>query len=122
LAAPLRAARISIATWDYDRVQAIKDGSVRVEGCDVTYMVMRPKESFFRLFTYQEFDVCEMSFSSYMLARTNSDFPYYALPIPLSRVFTHSGIFIRTDRGINRPQDLKGKLVGAKILIVSCWV
>ncbi len=104
---------ISIATWDYDRVQAIKDSSVPVEGCDVTYMVMRPKESFFRLFTYQEFDVCEMSFSSFMLAKTNHDFPYWALPIPLSRVFTHSGIFIRTDRGIKRPEDLKGRLVGA---------
>src|SRR5438128_7250274 len=104
---------ISIATWDYDRVRAIKDGSVPIEGCDVTYLVMRPKEAFFRLFTYQEFDVAEMSFSSYMLARTNHDFPYYALPIPLSRVFTHSGIFIRTDRGIRTPEDLKDKVVGA---------
>ena len=104
---------ITIASWDYDRVQALKDGSVPVEGCDVTYLVMRPEETFFRLFTYQEFDISEMSFSSYMLARTNVDFPYIALPIPLSRVFAHSGIFIRTDRGIKTPQDLKGKLVGA---------
>ncbi len=104
---------ITIASWDYDRIQGLKDGSVPVEGCDVTYIVTRPEETFFRLFTYQEFDVSEMSFSTYMLARTKSDFPYVALPIPLSRVFSLSGIFIRTDRGIKSPQDLKGKRVGA---------
>ena len=104
---------ITIASWDYDRIRAIKDGTVEVEGCDVTYLTLRPEETFFRLFTYQEFDVSEMSFSTYMLARTNVDFPYIALPIPLSRVFAHSGIFIRTDRGINKPRDLKGKRIGA---------
>ena len=104
---------ITIASWDYDRVRPIKDGTVQVEGCDVTYINTRPEETFFRLFTYQEFDVSEMSFSSYMLARTNIDFPYIALPIPISRVFAHSGMFIRTDRGIKRPEDLKGKIVGA---------
>lgn len=104
---------ITMATWDYDRVRAIKDGTVRVEGCEVNHIFLRPEETFFRLFTYHEFDVSEMSFSSYMLARSNGDFPYLALPIPVSRVFPHAGIFIRADRGIERPEDLNGKTVGA---------
>ena len=101
-----------MASWDYDRIQGIKDGSVQVEGCDITHIVARPEETFFRLFNYQEFDVSEMSFAFYILGRTNIDFGYIALPIPLSRVFVHSGVFIRSDRGIKEPQDLKGKRVG----------
>ena len=104
---------ITIATWEYDRVRGIRDGSVPIEGCEVTHLHLRPKETFFRLFEHQAFDVSEMSFSSYMLARNDPKMPYVALPIPLSRVFTHSGIFIRSDRGIETPEDLKGRIVGA---------
>src|SRR5437870_6280221 len=66
---------ITMATWDYDRIRAIKDGVVQVEGCAVNHITLRPEEAFFRLFTYHEFDVSEMSFSSYVLARSNGDFP-----------------------------------------------
>ncbi|HUK58744.1 MAG TPA: ABC transporter substrate-binding protein, partial [Stellaceae bacterium] len=55
---------ITIACGDYDRTRAIKDGRVAVEGCDVTYLPLEPEEVFFRAFRYQEFDVCELSFSS----------------------------------------------------------
>jgi 4,5-dihydroxyphthalate decarboxylase len=35
---------ITIATWDYDRVRALTDGRVQVEGCDVNYITM-PKSA-----------------------------------------------------------------------------
>ena len=57
---------ITIACGDYDRTRAIKDGRVPVEGCAVTYIPLEPEEVFFRAFRYQEFDVCELSFSSYL--------------------------------------------------------
>ena len=31
-----------------------------------------------------------------------------AVPAFVSRMFRHSGIYIRTDKGIDRPEDLKG--------------
>jgi 4,5-dihydroxyphthalate decarboxylase len=34
------------------------------------------------------------------------------MPIFVSRAFRHSGIYIRTDRGIERPEDLRGRVVG----------
>jgi hypothetical protein len=38
--------------------------------------------------------------------------PYIGIPVFPSRLFRHSSIYIRTDRGIERPEDLRGKLVG----------
>ncbi len=38
--------------------------------------------------------------------------PYTAIPIYPSRMFRHSAIYIRTDRGIREPADLKGRRIG----------
>ena len=103
---------ITIACGDYDRTRAIKDGRVAVEGCDVTYIPLEPEEVFFRAFRYQEFDVCELSFSSYLRITDGGASDYIGIPAFVSRVFRHSGIYIRTDRGIRTPQDLKGKTIG----------
>ena len=57
---------ITIACGNYDRTRAIRDGRVKVEGCAVTYLPLYPEEIFFRAFRYQEFDVSELSFSSFI--------------------------------------------------------
>lgn len=108
---------LTIACWDYDRTRAIMDGRVAVEGCDVTYLPLPVEETFFRAFKFAEFDVCELSFSTYTLALARErdhgiPFAYRAMPAFVSRVFRHSGIYIRTDRGIRAPADLQGKAVG----------
>ncbi|MGH7088423.1 MAG: hypothetical protein ACREFQ_05940 [Stellaceae bacterium] len=103
---------IIIACGNYDRTRPIRDGRVKVEGCAVTYIPLEPEEAFFRAFRYQEFDVCELSLSSYLRTVDGGDPPYIGIPAFVSRVFRHSGIYIRTDRGIRAPQDLKGKTIG----------
>jgi 4,5-dihydroxyphthalate decarboxylase len=103
---------ISIATGDYDRVRAIKEGRVRVEGCAVTYLTPPLEELFIRALIGAEFDACEVSLSSYLIALSRGTTPYRALPVFLSRVFRHSAIYVRTDRGIADPKDLRGKRVG----------
>ena len=103
---------LSIATGDYDRVRAIKDGRVRVEGCTVRYLTPALEELFIRALIGAEFDACEVSLSSYLIALSRGTTPYRALPLFLSRVFRHSSIYIRTDRGIATPEDLRGKRVG----------
>lgn len=103
---------LTIAVGDTDRVQAIKDGRVKVEGCDVTFIPMEPEEVFFRAFRNKEFDCCELSFSSHMRVTSQGKNDYVGIPAFVSRVFRHSGFYIRTDRGIETPEDLKGKLVG----------
>ncbi len=103
---------ITLACGDYDRTRAIKDGRVRIEGCDVTYIPLEPEEVFFRAARYEEFDVSELSFSSYLLQTSRGESRYIGIPAFVSRVFRHSAIYIRTDRGIRSPLDLIGREVG----------
>ena len=104
--------RLTVACGDYDRVAAIKDGRVEVEGCEVVFLPMEPEEVFFRAFRYQEFDACELSFSSFMIVTSRGASPFVGIPAFVSRVFRHSGFYVRTDRGIKEPADLRGKTVG----------
>jgi 4,5-dihydroxyphthalate decarboxylase len=103
---------LTIATWDYDRVRAIADGRVTVEGCDVNFIALAPEECFHRAYFHQEFEVAEIGFSPFLIAVSRGTPPYAALPVFLSRMFRHSAIYIRTDRGITKPEDLRGKKIG----------
>ena len=103
---------ITIACGNYDRTAAISDGRVTVEGCDVTFLSLEPEEIFHRAFRFAEFDVCEISFSSFLRTVANGTAAYVGIPAFVSRVFRHSGIYVRTAAGIDTPQDLRGKRVG----------
>ncbi|TMK16079.1 MAG: ABC transporter substrate-binding protein, partial [Alphaproteobacteria bacterium] len=103
---------ITIACGNYDRTRAIRDGRVKVEGCEVTYLPLYPEEIFFRAFRYQEFDVSELSFSSYIRTVAAGNSAYVGIPAFVSRLFRHSCIYVRTDAGIRAPADLKGKRIG----------
>ena len=104
--------RISLACEQYDRVQAIFDGRVKIEGCEVTAVPLSAEECFHRAFNGAEFDVSELSASSTMMTTARGECPYVALPAFVSKCFRHSSIYIRNDRGIRTPQDLVGKRIG----------
>lgn len=103
---------ISLSVGNYDRTQAIFDGRAAIEGCDVKAISIEPEEAFHRAFRHEEFDVTEISMSSHMMMTARGDNPYVGIPAFLSRVFRQSGIYVRTDRGIKTPQDLKGRTIG----------
>jgi 4,5-dihydroxyphthalate decarboxylase len=103
---------ITIACGNYDRTAAIKDGRVKVDGCAVTYLPLYPEEIFHRAFKFHEFDVSELSFSSYLRTVANGTTPYIGIPAFVSRIFRHSGIYVRKGAGIEKPEDLRGKRVG----------
>ncbi|MBW6399414.1 ABC transporter substrate-binding protein [Roseomonas sp. HJA6] len=108
----------------YDRTRALFDGRVSIAGCDLYPVAMSPEEAFHRAFRHQEFDVSELSMSSYMVQVAKGDCPYVGIPVFLSRLFRHSSIYIRTDRGITRPEDLCGKVVGVPEyqMTVALWM
>src|SRR5215469_9583082 len=103
---------VTIACGNYDRTEAIRDGRVKVEGCAVTYLPLYPEEIFHRVFKFQEFDISEMSFSSYVRTVAVGRSAYTAVPAFVSRIFRHSGIYIRKGAGIEKPEDLRGTRVG----------
>lgn len=115
---------ITIATWDYDRVRALVDGRVQVEGCEVNYLTMPVEECFERAYFHGEFDVAEIGFSPFLIALSRGIAPYVAVPAFLSRMFRHSAIYIRNDRGIDGPGDLRGKTIGVPEYQMSAvmWV
>ncbi len=104
--------KISLAGVDYDRTRALFDGTVPIEGCETIAVAMSPEQAFHRAFRFQEFDVTELSLSSQMNVLDRGLDHYAAIPVFPSRLFRHSSIYIRADRGIARPEDLAGKLVG----------
>lgn len=103
--------QLSVAMGDYDRTRALLDSRVQIDGVDPVYMTLYPEEMFFRAMRSQEFDICELSFSSYTVKTANGDCPYIAVPVFLSRAFRHTSIYVRKDR-IHQPVDLKGKRIG----------
>src|SRR5215471_19648367 len=102
---------LSIACGDYDRVRPLVDGSVQVDGVDPQFMLLEPEEIFFRAFRHADFDVCELSLSSYSVKTAAGTSPYIAVPSFPSRAFRHTSVYVRTDR-IRSPTDLKGRRVG----------
>ncbi len=104
--------KLTLACWNYDRTRALADGSVSPDGIDLTYLNLPVEETFFRMLRYREFEVAEMSLSSYTLSLFRDDPPFVAIPVFPSRAFRHNSIFVSTKGGIREPKDLIGKRVG----------
>jgi len=102
---------LSIAVGEYDRTRALTDGSVQIDGVAPVVMNLSPEEIFFRAFRNAEFDICELSLSSFCVKTAAGSSPYIGVPAFLSRAFRHTAIYVRSDR-IKAPSDLKGKRVG----------
>ncbi|EOD51384.1 putative -dihydroxyphthalate decarboxylase protein [Neofusicoccum parvum UCRNP2] len=104
--------QLSFACWDYDRMKAIEDGRVRPEGVELNFLNYRVEETFFRQLRFQEFDVSELSLSSYVITLNQENPPFIALPVFPSRFFRHQSIYINKTSGISKPEDLYGKRIG----------
>jgi 4,5-dihydroxyphthalate decarboxylase len=104
--------KLNLACGSYDRTQALMDGTVQIEGVELNYIALGPSELFWRMLNNEEFDVSEMSLSSYAIMRSEGDQRFIALPVFPSRIFRHSCVYIHPDSGIRSPDDLRGKRVG----------
>jgi 4,5-dihydroxyphthalate decarboxylase len=102
---------LSVAVRDYDRTRPLSDGLVQIDGVNPVFMALDPEEIFFRAFRHAEFDICELSLSSFTVKTARGESAYIGVPAFVSRAFRHTSIYVRTDR-IKKPVDLKGKTIG----------
>jgi 4,5-dihydroxyphthalate decarboxylase len=104
---------MTVAGYPFDRVQGL-GGKVPIEGCDVQFEKASIGDMNRHVFSGPRTrEVTEIGMSPYLLAYTNDDFRAYTLiPVFPLRLFRHKSIFVRTDKGIERAEDLRGRRVG----------
>src|SRR3954469_18522813 len=105
---------LTLAVGDYEITRALQDGSVKADGIELNVLTqMDSTTRHWRFLRNQDFDVAEVSCSSYLVAR-DQGMPFQAIPVYLHRRFRHGFIFINTQKGITKPTDLIGKKIGVK--------
>src|SRR5260221_3328621 len=110
---------LTLACGDYELVRPLLIGKVDVDGVDLTILTdMDSATRHWRFLNNGEFDVAELSSSSYLAARDN-DLPFRAIPVFLHRRFRHGFMFVNTAKGITKPADLKGRKIGVKTMMTS---
>jgi 4,5-dihydroxyphthalate decarboxylase len=119
---------LTLAVAHYDRHVPLIDGTVGVEGVDLTLLEVGQsipgrdgERRHERMLQNGEFDVAEISLSSYLMAR-DRDAPFIAIPVVPRRLFSQSLFFCRADAPIQGPQDLAGKRVGVSAYQVTLSV
>lgn len=115
---------LTVACGDYDRTKALLDGSVQPEGIRLNYLPLQAEEIFWRMGGHKEFDASEMSLSNQITMVSRGNPPFVAIPVFPSRFFRHSCVFINVDSGIKRPEDLKGRKIGAPeySITAAVWI
>ncbi|MPZ40334.1 MAG: ABC transporter substrate-binding protein [Rhizobiales bacterium] len=107
---------LTFACCRYDRMEAIREGLVTVEGVDLTCLTLKSgRDVFDRMVGGQEFDVAELSASEFVSLAGTGNNPFVALPVFPSRVFRHGYMFVNARAGIRSPKDLEGKRVGVPL-------
>jgi 4,5-dihydroxyphthalate decarboxylase len=94
-----------------ERVEPLMNGSIQVEGFEIIPTYSHPSETFWRQLKFHEFEVAEMSMSSYLIARSRG-IDMIALPVFPSRRFFHAEQSYHVDSGIKEPGDIVGKRIG----------
>ena len=106
--------KLNFAGGPYDHFLDIYSRVVEPEGIDLNFHHLHFSEIFYRFTLHREWEVAEMS-TAKLVAQIAGERPdIWGLPIFPSRVFRLSNIYIRRDRGITKPEHLRGKKMGRR--------
>jgi 4,5-dihydroxyphthalate decarboxylase len=103
--------RLSFISAFNERVEPLMNGTIEAEGIELIPTYSHPSETFWRQLKFQEFEVAEMSMSSYLIARSRG-VDMIAIPVFPSRRFFHAELSYHIDSGVREPGDLVGKRIG----------
>lgn len=113
-----RPLRLTLALDRYDRHFPFFDGTVRPPP-NVEWNILQVGQSTTlrggnkrheRMLHGREFDICEFSLSSYLIARERG-LPIIGIPVFPRRLFSQSQMFVHPDADLYHPRDLLGKKV-----------
>jgi 4,5-dihydroxyphthalate decarboxylase len=103
---------LSLALADNENTRPLLDGDVTAQGIRFLPTAVHPSEMFWRQLKFRDFDVSEMSMSSFIISTSKGAKDWTAIPVFTSREFYHTRIIVRADANIRVPADLRGKRVG----------
>jgi 4,5-dihydroxyphthalate decarboxylase len=116
--------QVTLACGDYDRTRALVDGSVGVDGADLHVIpISNAWARHQRMLHHEEFDACELSTSSFLLARDRGQ-EFVGLPVFPYRMFRHGYVWCAARAGIREPADLRGKRIGVGMyqITTAMWI
>jgi 4,5-dihydroxyphthalate decarboxylase len=113
--------KLSFAVERSERTQPLIDGTIQPEGIELVPVVGDPSEIFWRQLKFNEFDISALSFSSYMIAKSQGS-DLIAVPVFPARRFMHTQLFVNTDSGVKEPKDLIGKKIGVGEYQQTAWL
>ena len=116
--------KVTLACGPYDRTWPLASGRVQPEGVDLNYISLPPEELFWRMAVHGEFDASEFSLGAMSILLGRGDRRFVGIPVFPSRFFRHSSVFINSNSGIRRPEDLKGRRVGVPdyTMTANTWI
>lgn len=104
--------KLRIGSYRYEHTEALFDGSTSIEGVDAAFESSPLVSDIFHRMVVGDLDVSELGLTYFLRMWDTEEPPFVALPIFPNRNFRHSAIFVNTDSGITRPEDLVGKTIG----------
>ncbi len=106
--------QLTLACGDYEITRPLMSGAVAPDGVDLTVLTdIDSTTRHWRFLRNREFDIAELSASSFLLAK-EAGWPIAGVPVFPHRRFRHEFVFVNTNKGIRTPKDLIGKTVGVK--------
>ena len=115
--------RLTLSCNEYDRTRFLVDGTVKAEGLDLTVVSLPSEQRHARFSRDLEFDVCELQMGVFLgwMARGA---PFTAIPVFPHRKFCHGNVLVNSASGIQKPEDLAGKIIGMRAHFnpVSLWM
>ena len=106
--------RLTLACDHYDFLQPLRDGRVQPDGIDLNLLTAESGLRHHRMYHHGEYDACEFSMSSYLVARSRDVNWLCAIPFFTRRMFGHRFCFVRKDSGYQKPSDLKGRKIAIR--------
>src|ERR671930_574677 len=99
--------KLSFISGINERVKPLLDGTIEPEGVELIPTYSDPSETFWRQLKFQEFEISEMSLSSYLIAKSRG-MDMIAIPVFPSRRFMHTQLSYHVNSGIQTPTDVVG--------------